>query len=611
MYLALLLVYLLMVFFVRHVSNILTQRQEELMQSKIEAESANNAKSDFLAVMSHEIRTPLNAIIGVSQILLNADIRDKYRDSVEKISNSGKSLLAIINDILDLSKIESGRLEIKPEVFDTPSLIYDTVMLNIVRVGDKPIEMQLEVDETLPSKLFGDELRIKQVMNNLLSNAFKYTEKGTVRLGVSGHSEGELYALTLTVADTGQGIRQEDLERLFTEYSRFNAARNRLTEGTGLGLNITKRLVTMMGGDISVKSIFGTGSEFSVVIRLRISESAPIGKEIKERLEEFRFTKHTNEEAGKLLIKPMPYGNVLVVDDIETNLFVAAGLLEQYQIKVKTVSSGQAAIDLVKSGESFDIIFMDHMMPGLDGVETTKIIREQGYEKPIVALTANAIVGTKNLFLENGFDGYVSKPINLRNLNEYLEKFILECHETEAKKYSNQSAPLEVKDIKPNEKIIKAFVNDAERSLPILKKTSAERDFKLFATTAHGMKSAAANCGLTEISECAKELEAAGKNEDTAVIDEKTPMLIKLLEDYLTKHSDANTKTFAERDDESIPPLLSALKKACGDYDESEAVKLIRNIRALPHTKEIATLLETAEAHILHSEFEEASELFS
>jgi signal transduction histidine kinase/DNA-binding NarL/FixJ family response regulator len=610
MYLALLLVYLMMVFFVRHVSNILSMRQDELLQSKLEAESANKAKSDFLAVMSHEIRTPLNAIIGVAQIMLNDDIRDKYRGGVEQINNSGKSLLAIINDILDLSKIESGKLEIHPAEFDTMSLIYDTVMLNIVRIGEKPIEMLLEADENLPSKLLGDELRIKQIMNNLLSNAFKYTEKGTVRLALSGQASKGFFALTLSVSDTGQGMKQSDLDRLFSEYSRFNSSNNRLTEGTGLGLNITKRLVSMMDGDISVKSVFGAGSEFTVVLNLRIADSEIIGKDAKERLEQFKFIKHTNEEDGKLLIKPMPYGRVLIVDDIETNLFVAQGLIEPYLVNVKTAKSGQEAIDIIKSGESFDIIFMDHMMPGLDGVETVKIIRSLGYTKPIVALTANAIVGTKALFLENGFNGYVSKPIDLRALNEYLEKYILDCHKEEAEKLnkSDFSQAVAVSEFTPDEKIVKAFIGDVSRSLPVLKKTWKEGDFKLFATTSHGIKSAAANCALNEISACAKELEMAGKSEDTAVIDEKAPVLISLLEEFLSKHSDDSNQNFAENDDDAIAALLSALKESCNDYDETAAVKIIGQIRTLSHTKLTDELLIKVEAYILHSEFEEAYE---
>jgi signal transduction histidine kinase/CheY-like chemotaxis protein len=603
MYLALLLVYVMMVFFVKYISNVLTMRQEELLHSKIEAESANKAKSDFLAIMSHEIRTPLNAIIGVSQILLANDIRDKYRESVEKIHDSGNSLLAIINDILDLSKIESGKLEISPDVFDTPSLIYDTVMLNIVRIGNKPIEMRLEVDENLPSKLYGDELRIKQVMNNLLSNAFKYTEEGIVKLSVRCSCEKDFCVLKITVSDTGQGISKEDLEQLFTEYSRFNASHNRLTEGTGLGLSITKRLAVMMDGDITVDSVFGEGSEFTATLRLSISDSEVIGKETKDRLENFKFVKLGGTDAAKVLIRPMPYGKVLIVDDIETNLFVARGLIEPYRIKTETVTSGQEAIDLIKSGESFDIIFMDHMMPGLDGIEATKIIRKMGYIKPIVALTANAIVGTKTLFFESGFDGYVSKPIDLKNLNKYLVKYILERHKDEAEKQGDET--VEIKQFTVNKEIIKAFISDVKRSIPVLKSSREERDYKLFATTAHGIKSAAANSGETVISECAKELEAAGKNEDSAVIDEKTPVLIKLLEDFLDSHS--GKASFADSDDEEIPLLLSALQQSCNDYDEDGAMKTIRQIRSLPHTKETDELLEKIETHILHSEFEEAS----
>ncbi|MDR0984606.1 MAG: response regulator [Ruminococcus sp.] len=610
MYIALLIVYLLIFFFIRKISKMLEMRQEELMQSKIEAETANKAKSDFLAIMSHEIRTPLNAIIGVSQIILSSDIHDKHRESIEKINSSGNSLLAIINDILDLSKIESGRLEVHPEVFDIPSLIYDTVMLNIIRIGNKPIEMKLEVDEHLPSELYGDELRIKQIMNNLLSNAFKYTDKGTVRLAVSGHKKDDFYVLTLTVSDTGQGMRQKDLKRLFTEYSRFNLSHNRSTEGTGLGMTITKRLVRMMDGDINVTSVFGKGSEFIVTLHLQISNDEVIGKETKEHLEQFMFIKNSNEAASQVLIKPMPYGNVLIVDDIETNLFVAKGLIEPYRIKVETLTSGQETIALIRSGRSFDIIFMDHMMPGLDGVKTTEIIRSLGYEKPIIALTANAIVGAKSLFLENGFNGYISKPIDLRDLNKYLVRYVLESHKDEAEKFekSKMPTPASSKVIPIGEQIIKAFTGDVTRRLPVIVKTSKERDFQLFATTVHGIKSAAANCGLTEISECAKELETAGKNQDTVTIDEKAPVLINMLKEFLRQNSGVFDKTFAASDDSRVSSLLTALKQSCNDYDENEAENIISQIRNLEHTQKTGELLDKVENHILHSEFEEAYE---
>ncbi|MDR0984543.1 MAG: response regulator [Ruminococcus sp.] len=481
-------------------------------------------------------------------------------------------------------------------------------MLNIIRIGDKPIEMQLEVDEQLPSELYGDELRIKQIMNNLLSNAFKYTDKGKVRLAVSGHKKDDFYVLTLSVSDTGQGMRQKDLKRLFTEYSRFNLSYNRSTEGTGLGMTITKRLVRMMDGDINVTSVFGKGSEFIVTLHLQISNNEVIGKETKERLEQFMFIKNSNETSSQVLIKPMPYGNVLIVDDIETNLFVARGLIEPYRIKVETLTSGQEAIDLIRSGRSFDIIFMDHMMPGLDGIETTKIIRGLGYTKPIIALTANAIVGAKSLFLENEFNGYVSKPIDLRNLDKYLVKYITESHKDEAEEFEKSGIPTaaQVNEIPLNEQIIKAFIGDVTRSLPVIIKTSRELDFKLFATTVHGIKSASANCGLTEISECAKELETAGNNQNTAIIDEKAPVLISMLEEFLSQNSGVLDQTFAASDDNRISVLLSDLKKACDDYDENEAGKIISEIRNLEHSQKTGKLLEKVENYILHSEFEEA-----
>jgi len=408
----------------------------------VQSENANQAKSQFLSAISHEIRTPMNAIIGLTQIdLLKSGLPAEYAGTLEKVLHSGNSLLGIINDLLDMSKIETGKMELNPVEYDIPSLIHDTVQLNMVRIGYKPIKFMLDIDENIPSRLIGDELRIKQILNNLLSNAIKYTEKGHVKLSVLSAKTSNYIDLCFTVADTGQGMKSEDLGKLFTEeYLRFNIEANRATEGTGIGLRIVKNLVDLMDGSIEVESEYGAGSVFKVLIRQKTVNCEIIGEELSRRLSSFTFAEKKLEANLNILQEFMPYGKVLIVDDVETNLHVAEGMLSPYGLNIETATSGIETIEKIESGKSFDIIFMDHMMPDMDGIETVRRIREWEFAKqtpkqsgfvrtPIVALTANALVGNAEMFKQNGFDDFISKPIDLRQLNTILIKYIRDGEE--------------------------------------------------------------------------------------------------------------------------------------------------------------------------------------
>jgi signal transduction histidine kinase len=348
------------------------ERTRALAEQVNIAESASRAKSEFMATMSHEIRTPLNAIIGLSDIELRKNPAPDTFRVMKKIRGSGSVLLGIINDILDISKIEAGGIEIIPVVYSTAALINDAVKMNIVRIGDKPIVFELEVDENLPRKFFGDELRIKQILNNILSNAIKYTRAGTVRLEI--YREGE-QVLVGKVRDTGIGIRNEDIGRLFTEYSQLDTRANRKIEGTGLGLAITKMLLDLMNGTITVESEYGRGSVFTVRIPQRIEDPAPLGRERVEKLKSLEYFEGEEEES----LAPVAVTGdirVLVVDDVEINLEVARGLLEPYGLTVDTVLRGREAIEKIRNeAPRYDLVLMDHMMPEMDGVETVRIIR--------------------------------------------------------------------------------------------------------------------------------------------------------------------------------------------------------------------------------------------
>jgi len=512
--------------------------------ARAEAENASAAKTAFLAKMSHEIRTPMNAIMGVTEIQLrNEALMPQVRESFAIIYNSGNLLLGIINNILDLSKIEAGKMELMPIEYEFIGLIHDVVQLNAMRNNSKPIKFELYVDENVPLEMIGDEIRIKQILNNLLSNAFKYTERGKVKLSIFAENDEKNTILILQVSDTGCGMSREQVNKLFTsEYVRFNLEANRSIEGTGLGMAITQHLVQMMNGKIFADSKVGKGSTFTVHLPQKNTGVGILGEKRAKDIMLLKIDK-TNIKKVQLDFEYMPYGKVMVVDDVESNLYVAREMMGHYGLSVEAVSSGFEAIDRVKKGEVYDIIFMDHMMPKMDGMETTKILRESGYTHPIVALTANALIGQAKIFMENGFDDFISKPIDIRQLNTVLNKFIRNKQPPEVIAKAQESAAEKSKQAAPvvNPALLSFFAKDAENALPILESTLAnietisDDDIQLYAVTAHGIKSALANIGKTELSQIAYTLEKAGKTKDKNIIKLQTQELIDVLKKIIAE----------------------------------------------------------------------------
>ncbi|MCL2138243.1 MAG: PAS domain-containing protein [Treponema sp.] len=400
-----------------------------------QAKAASHSKTAFLANMSHEMRTPMNVVVGLTDLMLDEDDPSVHlKDNLRKISIAGNTLLGLINDVLDISKIEAGKLELTPVEYEVPSMLNDIITLNMIRIEDRPVTFMLDIGDDLPCHLFGDDLRVKQIINNLLSNAFKYTQKGTVTLGIhcSGgnlESAGQDVWMSVYVKDTGIGIREEDLKKLFTDYGQVDTRTNRNIEGTGLGLSITKRLTNMMGGEITAESEHGKGSVFRISIRQGFVSDKTIGNETAENLRSFHYVENKRIASRKFVRSDLSYARVLVVDDMQTNLDVAAGLLRKYRMQVDCVISGQEAIDRITAGEpAYDTVFMDHMMPGMDGVEATGKIREIGTKYamniPVIALTANAIAGNEQMFLNNNFQGFLAKPINIMNLDAIVQRWV-------------------------------------------------------------------------------------------------------------------------------------------------------------------------------------------
>ncbi len=704
---------------------------EELSEAKTKAEDANRAKSTFISNMSHEIRTPMNAIVGMTEILLRSELPPQEKGYLINIKNSGNALLNIINDILDFSKIESGKMSIVEDEYEPMSMLSDLSMIFLTRIGEKKVELLYDIDKELPVKLYGDSLRLRQIIINIVNNAIKFTEEGYVKLNIKVNKiDGDNIELFISVKDTGQGIREEDIGRLFGAFRQVDLKKNHNKEGTGLGLSISKQLVELMGGTIDVRSTYGEGSEFFFTVKQKIinSEKAAQIKEekingknitisgyskekylldsLKTLTESYGFTyiehskvyeenipvdyfftdldavkyeiksylgkrsgdtqlvimqnpmkENHNDQSATVVNKPLytlnfcqvinhekqigfletddfinftaPDAHILIVDDNEMNLKVATGLLQPIGMKMDTAESGKDAIKMIDENR-YDLIFMDHMMPVMDGVETTMFIRkmEGDYFKnvPIIALTANAVVGAKETFIKAGMNDFVAKPIEMKEICNKLKTWLPKDYiRKQTERIVADTNTEDISDIKPMDGIDIAagikysgtkelFINllgDFYKLIDMkankIEKCLADGMIRDYTIEVHALKNTARMIGALELSDMFLELERLGNEENTEALERKTPPVLQLYRSYkdILKPYGMQDEDKKETDTVTLIELLKSINEAINAFDLDSADMALKELDGYKLPQECKPVMDELRAYVADVAMEE------
>lgn len=605
---------------------------EQLQYEKDRATMANASKSSFIAHISHEIRTPINAILGMDEMIIRESKEEKSRQYAADISQAAHTLYGIINDVLDMSRMESGKMDIFPVEYNLNQLIYDVVAMSKPRIEAKQLDFFVDINPSIPSVYYGDDVHLKQIISNLLSNAVKYTHEGFIKLTIDGEFRGDLVDLFFEIKDTGIGIKEEDIGKLFIAFERIEESRNRNIEGTGLGMNITNTLLKLMGSRLNVSSVYGEGTIFSFTITQRIVNHEAIG-------DYYKYEKA--QEVPSEVTYTAPSAKLLVVDDNALNRRVFTSLLSRNEIAIDEADSGKKCLEMINA-EQYDIIFLDHMMPEMDGIDTIRMIKEdtghQNINTPIVMLTANSAGEAKELYRQAGFDAYITKPIFSSQLDKIIKTYLPSFKIIPAKKAATYKVELDPENWKnelpkirgidwtealkhlPTQEVLVATLKEFRRNIEsesaiideYFEDLENEESLDLFRIKCHAIKSSAGMIGAQMLYEGAKELEDAAKENNLTIINEKYPYMInyyRTFVDRLSQFDDGEVTKNPNIDFPQVLALTEMVRLEMNDMNKDNALEALDEIESYLYPDNIQNKITDLRGAVENFDSEKVSDL--